>query len=331
MTRATLSSILSAVLACACGGEQAERPGAAGVAPGPDSASAAPASLVTADTATVDAPLSLPAQLYVEHDAVVFARSAGIVESVMVDLGTRVKAGQALATLERTDQTLALEQARERHANGQQRVERQRALSTAGVVTQADSEQVEFEFREAALALRKAQREYDLTRIAAPFDGAVTSRTARIGRLVNPGDTLFQVTALGPVLVRVRVPETSASSLSVGTSAQVAGARGELAAASVVRASPVVDAASGTREVVLRLAPGTRLTPGSSVTVRLGSERRQVVTLPRNAVGPEGYALVWDDHRTTLRAVKLGSDLPGERVEVVSGLAAGEQVVPSAP
>ncbi len=331
MTRATLWSMLSAVLACACGGDQAGRPQAAGAAPGPDSASVAPASLVTADTATVDAPLSLPAQLYVEHDAVVFARSPGIVESVMVDLGTRVKAGQALATLERTDQTLALEQARERHANGQKRVERQRALSTAGVVTQADSEQVEFEFREAALALRKAQREHDLTRIGAPFDGAVTSRTARIGRLVNPGDTLFQVTALGPVLVRVRVPETSASGLAVGTSAQVAGARGELAAAGVVRASPVVDAASGTREVVLRLAPGTRLTPGSSVTVRLGSERRQVVTLPRNAVGPEGYALVWDDHRTTLRAVTLGSDLPGERVEVVSGLAAGEQVVPSAP
>ena len=61
--------------------------------------------------------------------------------------------------------------------------------------------------------------------------------------------------------------------------------------------------------------------------MRLGAERRQVVTVPRNAVGPEGYALVWDDNRTTLRAVTLGSDLSGGRVEVVSGLAPGEQVV----
>jgi hypothetical protein len=116
-----------------------------------------------------------------------------------------------------------------------------------------------------------------------------------------------------------------------GTSAQVTGARGEHGSARVVRASPVVDPASGTREVVLQLAPGSKLAPGSSVTVRLGSERRQVVTVPRNAVGPEGYALVWDDHRTTLRAVTLGSDLSGGRVEVVSGLAPGEQVLPSAP
>ena len=54
------------------------------------------------------------------------------------------------------------------------------------------------------------------------------------------------------------------------------------------------------------------------------------------AAGPHvshdgGYALVWDDHRTTLRAVTLGSDLSGGRVEVVSGLAPGERVVPSVP
>lgn len=322
--------LLAAVLLAACSDGGADRAGS-GAAAVPDSGAAAPPTLVTADTATVDAPLSLPAQLYVEHDAVVFSRSGGVVESVMVDLGRRVTAGQVLASLERTDQTIALEQARQRYANGQQRVERQRALKTAGVVTQADSEQVEFEYREAQLALRKAQREYDLTRIAAPFEGVITSRTARIGRLVSAGDTLFQVTAMAPVLARVRVPETSASAVAIGNSAQVTGARGEAATARVIRASPVIDAASGTREVVLQLVSGARLTPGSTVTVRLGSVRRRVVTIPRGAVGPEGYALVWDDHRTTLRAVTLGSDLDGDRVEVVSGLAPGERVVPSTP
>lgn len=328
-------AILAAALVAACSGGQPERPAGASAgraaAAGPDSGATPPATLITADTATVDAPLSLPAQLYVEHDAVIFARSPGVVESVLVDLGGRVQAGQLLATLERTDQTIALEQSRQRYENAKQRVERQRALKTAGVVTQADSEQVEFEYREAELALRQAQRDYDLTRVSAPFGGAVTSRSARVGRLVHPGDSLFQITALAPLLVRVRVPETSSVGLKPGSTAQVVGARGEHAAARVIRASPVIDAASGTREVVLEVAAGSGLAPGNSVVVRLGSERRQVVTIPRNAVGPEGYALVWDDHRTTLRAVTLGSALAGDRVEVVSGLAPGERVVPSAP
>jgi membrane fusion protein (multidrug efflux system) len=324
-------ALLLVAMLVACSGRKSEQSRVAAGKAGTDTAAAPPASLVTADTVTIDAPLSLPAQLYVEHDAVVFARSAGVVESIFVDLGSRVAAGQVLARLESAEQTIALDQARDRFANAKQRAERQRALKTAGVATEADSEQMEFEYRAAELALRQAQREYDLTRIASPFKGAVTSRLARIGRLVRSGDTLFQVTALAPILATVRVPETSAFGLTVGSSAQVIGPRGEHATARVVRASPVIDAASGTREVVLQVASSVKMTPGGSVTVRIGSERRQVVTLPRSAVGSEGYALVWEDHRTALRAVTLGSAVPGDRVEVVSGLAPGERVVPSGP
>ena len=98
----------------------------------------------------------------------------------------------------------------------------------------------------------------------------------------------------------------------------------------MVRASPVIDPASGTREVVLQLVGGNPLPPGSSVTVRLGSQVRRVVAVPRESVG-EGYALVWDADRTTLRQVTVGGELPGDRVEVVSGLAPGEKVVRTGP
>ena len=292
---------------------------------------AAPGAIETAESTTVDRPLTLPSQLYVEHDAAVVARSSGQVESILVDIGSRVTAGQLLARLESTDQEIALAQAREQAANASQRVERQRALATAGVVTRADSEQVEFEHRAADLALRKAQRDYDLTRIVAPFDGVVTSRMARVQRLVNSGDSLFRVTALAPVLATIRVPETASSGIRVGASARVLTTRGASAEAKVARASPVIDPASGTREVVVQLAGGSALTPGSSVTVQLGAERRRVVAIPKAAVAKDGYALVWEDNRPTLRAVTLGSDLDGDRVEVVSGIAAGEKVVRAAP
>jgi hypothetical protein len=80
---------------------------------------------------------------------------------------------------------------------------------------------------------------------------------------------------------------------------------------------------------VLQLDRAARLMPGSSVTVELGAERRQVVSMPREAIAEEGYALVWADDRATLRAVTLGADLGDGRVEVLSGLAPGETVVRS--
>jgi membrane fusion protein, multidrug efflux system len=295
------------------------------------SLAAVPPAVAIVDTATVDVPLTLPAQLYVENDATIYARSSGIVEAIMVDLGSRVAAGQALARLESTDQGIAVAQAREKFSNTRQMVERQRALAGAGVVTQADSERVEFEHREAALVLRKAQREYDLTRISAPFAGVVTSRAARLHRLVRSGDSLFRVTALRPVLAAIRVPELSAASIIVGTKAEIVGPGGVKAEAKVIRASPTLDAGSGTREMILQLTGKEQLTPGSNVTVRLGAERRQVVAIPRSAVAQDGYALIWSNDKTTLRPITLGSQIGEDRIEVVSGLVAGERILRTAP
>jgi RND family efflux transporter MFP subunit len=333
MIRASLPALALLSLAAACGDREA--PAAAPPALPAESASLAadadPATLVEADTSTVDVPLALPAQLYVEHDAALYARSAGVIESIFVDLGGRVESGAVLARLESADQAIALSQARERHTNARQQVERNRALKTAGVVTQADSEKVELDFREAELALQKAQRDFDLTRIVAPFGGVVTSRTARVGRLVASGDSLFRLTALSPVLAAVRVPEAAAFGVRIGAEATVEGPRGERARARVIRASPVIDPASGTREVVLQLSGGDRLPPGSGVTVKLGSITRRVMTLPKEAVDSGGFAIVWDTSRTVLRQLTVGSELPGNRVEVVDGLAPGEKVVRTGP
>src|SRR5688572_18822650 len=74
---------------------------------------ASDAALASADTATVEVPLTLPSQLYVERDAAIYARSPGVVESIMVDLGSRVSAGQSLARLESADQRITLLQAEE--------------------------------------------------------------------------------------------------------------------------------------------------------------------------------------------------------------------------
>ncbi|HEY8256212.1 MAG TPA: efflux RND transporter periplasmic adaptor subunit [Gemmatimonadales bacterium] len=295
-------------------------------------AAAGPAgAIVTAETTTVDLPLTLPSQLYVEHDAAVLARSSGMVQVILADIGSTVKAGQELARLESVDQDIALAQAKEKLARTIQNADRQRALTMAGVATRADSEQVEFEYREAELAVRKAQRDFDLTRIVAPFAGIVTARAARVQRMVGPGDSLFRVTALAPMLAAIRIPETAASGLRVGAEAQVLGAGGASARARVIRASPVLDAASGTRELVLEIGGGSRLRPGSAVTVQVGAERRQVITIPKSAIAREGYALVVEDNRTSLRAITLGRDVGNDRVEVVSGITPGEKVVSTAP
>ena len=324
MDRIGISLVAAAALATAGCGE----PPRAEAASLPSSRPAA-ASLVVVDSQLVDTPLSLAGQLYVENDAVVIARATGLVETVSADLGARVGAGQLLARLESADQEIALARATEAADNARRVAERTRALAKAGGATTAELEQAESDLNRADIQLRQARRDDALTRVVAPFAGVVTARMARARRLVRAGDSLFRVTAAAPLLVSVRVPENSADGIRAGAPASVSGLRGAPAAARVLRVSPAIDPGSGTQEVIVRLEPGAHLMPGSSVTVRLGAQRRWALVAPREAVAPDGYVVAWAGDRTSLRAVTLGADLGGGRVEVLNGLAAGDTVVRS--
>lgn len=311
----------------ACGGDgEAAKPQQAG-APMGGVANGSVVAEFSVDTSTVQVPLQLAAQLYVEHDAVVVARAQGTIDSLFVELGDHVTAGQLLARLESADQEIALANAEASYDNLARVATRARALTKSGGSTAADSEQVEFQLRQAEIARRKARHDLDLTRVLAPFDGVVTERSVRPRRFVGVGDTLFRVTESTPLFARIRVPEATASSIHIGDAATVIGAGGQRAAATIVHAAPVLDAASGTREVVLRLARGDReLVAGANVTVALGRQRRRVVTVPRAAIAAEGYAVVVENGRTTLRPVTVGADVGGGRVEVLSGLSPGERL-----
>ena len=313
--RSCSPAILALLAACGASAE-----------PRPDEAARPDAATVAVESVMVDLPLSLPAQLYVERDALVHARSTGRVEWLGADLGASVGVGQVLARLESADQEIAAARAEEAHAVALRAAERQRELSARGVATAADSEQVESALERAELDRRQARRDLELTRITAPFSGVVSARYARAGRLVADGDSLFRVTALAPLMVSVQVPEADAAELAVGSMAEVVGSGGA-GKARVVRAGPIVDAASGTREFVLQLVEGRGLRPGGSAVVRLGRRSRATLALPQDAVGTEGIVLVLEDGRPTSRAVTFGADLGEGRVEVLSGLSAGERVV----
>ena len=97
----SLIPLAGAFVMAACGGRPDSRTAAKPAAP----------TLFTAEYATVNLPLTVPSQVYVEQDTWLYARATGVLESLLVDIGSVVHAGDVVATLERTDQALALQRA----------------------------------------------------------------------------------------------------------------------------------------------------------------------------------------------------------------------------
>ena len=334
---------MCAIWLAGCGGDAQSAQLAASQRASHTREAAAAAPEFTVDSLTLDVPIEVSAQLYVEHDASVVARSAGTVDSIFAELGDHVSSGQLLAKLESTPQQIALASTEASYDNLVLTADRARALVKTGSMTLADSEQIASQLRQAEIARRKARYDLDLTRIAAPFTGVVTSRLARSRRFVAIGDTLFRVTEETPLLARVRVPETSAQSFRLGGAASIETSSGTTVSGRIVHMSPIIDAASGTREAVIELASRSplhdvstsaapsALVPGASVVVRLGRGRRRFVVVPRAAVAPDDFVVVVDGGSSSVRAVTIGRDLGQGRVEVVSGLSPGERLTRPSP
>jgi RND family efflux transporter MFP subunit len=149
-------------------------------------------------------------------------RVAGKVERRLVEVGTPVTAGQALATLDQVDLQLQAEQAEAefRAATGvlaQAAAAEARAnnLRAKGWATDAQLEQAKASADEARARLNRAERSVELTRnslsyaiLTADAPGVVTATLIEPGQVVAAGQPAIRVARLAEKEVAVAVPES---------------------------------------------------------------------------------------------------------------------------
>jgi membrane fusion protein (multidrug efflux system) len=143
---------------------------------------------------------------------------------------------------------------------------------------------------------------------------------------------VFRVVDFDSLVAPVFVPEKYLADLRVGQRAvlQPPSLAGTSVEGRVVRVSPVVDSQSGTIRVTIDPAARAELRPGMFANVQLELDRHDGVVIV------EKRALVYDDEVPHVYVVEDGAAIrrevetgyeSGDRVEVQSGVAAGDLVV----
>jgi RND family efflux transporter MFP subunit len=285
--------------------------------------------------------------VHASNNASISAKLPGKVEKILAEEGDRVKAGQTLLILEKTDliltvrqATAALSMAEAGFAKAQLGWNRAQELLQQGIASQEqyDTARADYDIAEARVKQAKADLELaryhlDNTNVTNLFGGVVTRKFVDIGERVSPGQPLFEVAEIQPVEVEIGVSDRRFSELRVGqpVTISVDGYPDRKFTGEVTKIQPAIDPATRTFKVTVRVAnPEELLKPGmfARAEIEIGYHPDALV-MPKSAVLEEEgryYAVAVRDGRVHRTDVTLGYR-DGERIEVLGGLAEGEQVV----
>ncbi len=292
-----------------------------------------PVSVASIALAPISSYITATANLVAENEVKVLSEAEGRVASLLVEEGKFVRKGAPLVQLVRGDAEIAEAKARVRFSNARVAWERAKGMFDKGLMSQGDYDKVVMEKEVAQSELAEAQWRLSKTTVRAPFDGVIAVRTVSEGQHVRPGDSLFTITDFDPLVARIYLPERDVIGLEEGRQVRLT-----LRATDQVRfggrirqISPVVDTATGTVKVTVEaVRPPESVRPGAFVAVDIvRSTRPSATVLPREAVLRElqaSHVFVAEKGLAKKRSVTLGIE-EGDRVEVLSGVKAGEQVI----
>ena len=181
-------------------------------------------------------------------------------------------------------------------------------------------------------SMKLADRQLRDTEIRAPFDGYVEKRLVNLGELVKSQMPVMSVVRVDPLKVIAEIPEKMAPWIKDGqpVQLQVDAYPGRTFIGKVSRISPAVNTAT-------RAFPFEALVPNKDALLKPGTFARvhiesgkidNVLTLPYSTMQYRygvNRVFVVDGDKLAARELKVGDRL-GDRIEIISGVKAGDRV-----
>jgi membrane fusion protein (multidrug efflux system) len=273
-------------------------------------------------------------------------QASGVVDKIHIESGTDVAAGAVLLTLKPNDDPAKLAQLQAQAELAAITLKRDQEQLAAQAISQATVDTDASSLKSARAQVLAQQALIDEKTVRAPFAGTLGIRQVDEGQYLAAGTTVVTLQALDPIYVDFFVPQQALSHLQVNqaVTATIDAYPGTPFSGKITSINSKVDSTS--RNVQARASfenHARKLVPGmyANVAIDNGAATTQV-TLPQSAItyNPYGNTVYVvsqaggpgtqpTDHPTLTveqRFVKLG-DTRGDQVAVLSGVAAGDEIV----
>jgi len=262
---------------------------------------------------------------------------AGVIRSVHFDSGYKVAANDLLVQLDDevdVAEAVALDAERKLAETTRDRLQRIVA-GNLGSKSDLDEAQAQVDSTRARVAAKQATINKKAVRAA--FAGELGIRRINPGQYLAAGDPIIELVDLDPIYVEFTLPERFLGEIAVEQEVAVGVAAwpGQEFPGKISAISPNINLSS--RSVSVRAIlpnPERRLHPGMFAEVRAKlSEKEDVLTIPERAISYNPYgnsvfvATGVDGQKTVNRVQVETGHVTDGRVEILKGLAAGDEVV----
>lgn len=250
----------------------------------------------------------------------------GRIRKILVDVGSYVRKGQPLITMDGTN----LSQQQTQIATLKRDYERYQELYEVGGISKQQLDQLKSQLDVAQSALNNLSEN---TTLRSPISGLVTARN------FDPGDMAGQMPILtveniNPVKVLVNISESFYTKVSVGMPAKVTidVLKNEEYNGKVSLIHPTINAMSHTFAAEVSVAnSNNRLRPGMFARVTMNFGEMESIMLPDAAVmkqtgSNDRYVFIIENGKTVKKMVEVGQHLDSS-YQILSGINTGDNVV----
>jgi RND family efflux transporter MFP subunit len=252
---------------------------------------------------------------------------------VRANVGDQVKKGQLLAAIDADLLRADLAQLQATWEEAEADRERALKLKSSGAVSEQEVVQLITRAKRAAAALEAKQLELRYTKIVAPDDGAISSRTATVGAVMPVGQELFRLIRANRLEWRGELTAAQLARVRAGLRIQLNLPDGGTAGATVRQTAPALDPQSRLGIVYADLDAGSGARAGMYASGHVVLENTSALVVPAESVvirDGRNYVVALDGAGATpkvsLLPVTVGRRV-GREVEVARGIGADQRVV----
>ncbi|MBQ6775175.1 MAG: efflux RND transporter periplasmic adaptor subunit [Synergistaceae bacterium] len=254
-----------------------------------------------------------------------------IVKSVAVDVGSPVKAGQTVITLQVAARGAQVQSGKTAYDEAKLNYNRLKQLNAKGGISQSEVDSAYARMKTAEASLRSSQSTLQRTSLKASIDGIVSARNVEPGEIAEAGVPLLSIVDPKEMEAELMVSKKDIMKINRGTPVEIY-VDGVKHVGWVKRTSPEAQSGSGLYPVVVGLPENSGILPGTYVEGRFQVSRQQnVVVIPSSVViyrGDTQSVYLADGDKAKLTAITTGEGREG-RVVVTSGLKPGDNLIVS--